>query len=128
MQQARRQGVPLQRTGRSDRHGVEDPEDFQSSPLSPHIQWLQHTVEVYFVRPKTRKGQLFCWLFWLVFAATVGILFWQVLPRFVDHGKHSLYHADPLLKSCHCWFLIHVVANTVVKPTIKYIEVCLSPG
>ena len=102
MQQARRQVISLQQTGSSNRYGVEDPDDFLSSPLSPHIQWLQHTVQVYFVKPKTRKGQIFCWLFWLVFAATVGILFWQVLPRFVDHGKHSLCHADPLLIASAC--------------------------
>ena len=102
MQQTRRQAVPVQQTGNNDRYGVEDPDDFQSSHLSPHIQWLQHTVEMYFVKPKTRKGKVFCWLFWLVFAATMGILFWQVLPRFVDHGTHSSCHANPLLMFSAC--------------------------
>lgn len=102
MQQARPQVIPLQQTGSSDRYSVEDPDDLQSSPLSPHIQWLQHTMEVYFVKPKTRKRQIFCWLFWLVFAATVGILLWLVLPRFVDHGKHSFCHADALLLFSAC--------------------------
>lgn len=87
MQQARRQVISLQQTGSSDRYSVEESNDFQSSPLSSQVQWLQHTAEVYLVKPKTRKGQVFCWLFWLVFAATLGVLFWQVLPRFVDHGK-----------------------------------------
>ena len=96
MQQAGRQEIPLQQTGSRDRHSLESPDDFLSSPLAPHIQWLQHTVEVYYVKPKTRKGQLLCWLLWLVLAAVVGILFWQVLPRLVDHGNSAQGSLTPV--------------------------------
>lgn len=124
MQQAGRQEIPLQQTGSRDRHGRENPVDFQSSPLALQIQWLQHTVELYFLKPKTRKGQILCWSLWLMLAAVVGILFWQVLPRFVDHGNPDSWRADPsLLLSFTCCHLTPTVATTVVKPTIKYIEV-----
>lgn len=95
MQPANRQITSLQQTSSNDIYSVSDPDDPRFSLMSPHMQRLQHTMELYLVKPKTRKGQLFCWLFWLGFAASVGLLFWQVLPRFVDH---------------------------VVKPTINYIE------
>lgn len=89
MQPANRQITSLQQTSSNDIYSVSDPDDPRFSLMSPHMQRLQHTMELYLVKPKTRKGQLFCWLFWLGFAASVGLLFWQVLPRFVDHGKLS---------------------------------------
>lgn len=89
MQQTRGQSISLQQPGTFDRYNIEDPDDLQLSSVSPHLQQLQHTLEVYIFKPKTRKGQIICWAVWLVAIAAGCVMFWQVLPRFVDHGNHA---------------------------------------
>ncbi|KAA6423797.1 MAG: hypothetical protein FRX49_06368 [Trebouxia sp. A1-2] len=95
MDQGLGQAIPLQQTGTSQLHDVPNAEDSQGLHCPPRKHWLQCTLEDNFLKPKTRRGQILCCLFWLLAIAAGCVLFWQVLPRFVDH---------------------------VVKPTIKYIE------
>ncbi|KAL0026478.1 hypothetical protein WJX77_001389 [Trebouxia sp. C0004] len=95
MHQAFGQAIPLQQTRSAQLYDGPHTEESQTLQCPPQKHWLQCTVEDHFLKPKTRRGQILCWIFWLLAVAAGCVLFWQVLPRFVDH---------------------------VVKPTIKYIE------
>lgn len=95
MLQATEQAIPLQQTGTADVYDVENSEQLQMRCEVPARHWLHSSLEDHLLKPKTRKGQVLCWSFWLIAVAVGCVLFWQVLPRFVDH---------------------------VIKPTIMYIE------
>lgn len=88
MDQGLGQAIPLQQTGTSQLHDVPNAEDSQGLHCPPRKHWLQCTLEDNFLKPKTRRGQILCCLFWLLAIAAGCVLFWQVLPRFVDHGEH----------------------------------------
>ena len=88
MDQSFGQAIPLQQTGTSQLYDVPNAEDSLGLHSPPRKHWLQCALEDHFLKPKTRRGQILCWLFWLLAIAAGCVLFWQVLPRFVDHGEH----------------------------------------
>ncbi len=100
MEQATGQAIPLQQTGVADLHGVDDGEEVQCRQELPLSFWLQTSFQEHFAKPKTRKGQILCWSFWLVGLAAGCVLFWQVLPRFVDYGEH-FEHVDTVVLAAH---------------------------
>ena len=48
---------------------------------------LQSSLHQWLVKPRTRKGQLYCWISWAGIVVFAAVLFWQLLPKFVDHGE-----------------------------------------
>lgn len=58
---------------------------------------LQASLHELLVKPRTRKGQIYCWLSWVAILVFVAVVFWQALPRFVDHGRLAQY----VCQACH---------------------------
>lgn len=126
MEQALGQAIPLRHTSTAEHDGLLHVESAQTQQVVLRKHWLQTTAEDHFLRPKTRKGQILCWSCWVLAVAAGCVLFWQVLPRFVDHGEccaTAIEHFSslPLTELTSDMSMCLLVA--AVKPTIQYIEV-----
>ena len=61
----------------------------QLQPALDRYARLQSSLHEVLIKPRTRKGQMYCWLSWVGIVAFVAIVFWQALPRIVDHGENA---------------------------------------